>query len=251
MTKWSRWAEPYQAEEFIPINRLSQINEALAGARAELKYQRITDPQVISERLLPYDAMMEEWAQALPTSWAYTSYHSAGPNGVPSSRYDLQYDTYTDPWIACVWNCYRNARLLIHESVIVATIRHGTQRQKESLQSSFRMLKVLADEIFHSAAYHLGYRHEHNITTSYAGVMMLENSPTPGGFLLLWPLFFAGIQRTSTSEQRVWVAGLIRQIGKQMGLQVALSMADVLEKGMKEFAFSNEDTFLLGEWHPN
>lgn len=246
IAKWSRWAEPHQTEAYIPINQLSQINEALAGARAELKYQEITDPDVISNRLLPFDIMMEQWAQSLPASWEYKSYRSVGPNGVPSSRYDLQHDTYTNPWIACLWNCYRNARLLVHESIIVATLKHGTEQQQQSLQSSYKVLRIMADGICHSAAYHLGYRHNDEKTTS--GVE--DNSPAPGGFLLLWPLFFAAVQRTSPPEQRLWAAGIIRQIGKQMGLQVALSMAGLLEE-TKDFAFSNEETFLLGEWHPN
>jgi hypothetical protein len=233
------------------VNRLSQINEALASTRAELKYQGVTDPEVISQRLLPLDEMMEEWAQTLPDSWEYKSYRSIGPNGVPSSTYDLQYDIYTDPWIACVWNCYRNARLLIHESIIIAALKHGTQKQRESLQSSYRILKVMADSICHSVAYHLGHRHDNNAIISYTESMRLDNSPAPGGFLLLWPLFFAAIQRTSSAEQRVWIAEIIRKIGKQMGLQVALSMADLLEKEMMDCAFSKEDTFLIGEWHPN
>ncbi|KAJ4007703.1 hypothetical protein NW752_010372 [Fusarium irregulare] len=246
IAKWSQWAEPHQTEAYIPINQLSKINEALAGARAELKYQEITDPDVISNRLLPFDIMMEQWAQSLPASWEYKSYRSVGSNGVPSSRYDLQHDTYTNPWIACLWNCYRNARLLVHESIIVATLKHGTEQQQQSLQSSYKVLRIMADGICHSAAYHLGYRHNGEKNTS--GVE--DNSPAPGGFLLLWPLFFAAVQRTSPPEQRLWAAGIIRRIGKQMGLQVALSMAGLLEE-TKDFAFSNEETFLLGEWHPN
>ncbi|CAG7556382.1 unnamed protein product [Fusarium equiseti] len=246
ISKWSQWAEPHQTEAYIPINQLSQINEALARARADLKYQEITDPDVISSRLLPFDILMEEWARSLPASWEYKSYRSAGPDGVPSSRFDLQYDTYTNPWIACLWNCYRNARLLVHESVIVATLKHGTEQQQQSLQSSYKVLRIMADGICHSAAYHLGYRRNDEKTSSDVE----DNTPAPGGFLLLWPLFFAAVQRTSPPGQRLWAAGIIRQIGKQMGLQVALSMAGLLEE-MKDFAFSNEETFLLGEWHPN
>ncbi|RBR24487.1 uncharacterized protein FIESC28_02683 [Fusarium coffeatum] len=246
IAKWSQWAEPHQTEAYIPINQLSQINEALAGARAELKYQEITDPDVISNRLLPFDVMMEEWAQSLPASWEYKSYRSVGPDGVPSSRYDLQYDTYTNPWIACLWNCYRNARLLVHESIIVATLKHGTEQQQQSLQSSYKVLRIMADGICHSAAYHLGYRQNDENPT----IDVEDNNTAPGGFLLLWPLFFAAVQRTSPPEQRLWAAGIIRQIGKKMGLQVALSMAGLLEE-TKDFAFSNQETFLLGEWHPN
>ncbi|KAK6697835.1 hypothetical protein SNK05_010685 [Fusarium graminearum] len=251
VSKWSRWAEPHQPEAYIPVNKLSQINEGLASTRAKLKYLGVTDPEIISQSLMPFDRMMEQWADDLPPIWEYKSYRSIGPDGIPSSRYDLQYDIYNDPWIACIWNSYRNARLLIHESIIVATLKHGSQEQKETLQSSFKILRSMADRICYSAAYHLGHRRQDDTVMIYPETGRLDNTPAPGGFLLLWPLFFAAIQRTSSTDQRLWVAGIIRQVGRQMGLQIAFSMADLLEKDEKEFAFSDEDTFLLGEWHPN
>ncbi|KAF5241427.1 hypothetical protein FAUST_3857 [Fusarium austroamericanum] len=251
VSKWSRWAEPHQPEAYIPVNKLSQINEGLASTRAKLKYLGVTDPEIISQSLMPFDRMMEQWADDLPPIWEYKSYRSIGPDGIPSSRYDLQYDIYNDPWIACIWNSYRNARLLIHESIIVATLKHGSQEQKEALQSSFKILRSMADGICYSAAYHLGHRRHDDVAMRHPESGCLDNTPAPGGFLLLWPLFFAAIQRTSSIDQRLWVAGIIRQVGRQMGLQIAFSMADLLEKDEKEFAFSDEDTFLLGEWHPN
>ncbi|KAG5661809.1 hypothetical protein KAF25_004048 [Fusarium avenaceum] len=251
LAKWSRWAAPSQPHELIPVNRFSEINEVLASVRAELKYQSITDPAVIAARLLPIDSMFEDWAQNLPLSWEFRSYRSFGPNGVPSSRYDLQCDVYSDPWIACVWNSYRNVRLLIHESIIIATLKNGTEEQKGSLQSSVKVLRTMADDVCHSAAYHLGYRPRDDISGSPMPTIPVADSPCPGGFLLLWPLFFAAIQRTTTVDQREWVGRTLRQIGVQMGLQLGVTMANLLENDMMNLSFSHSDTFLLGEWYPN
>ncbi|QPC78128.1 hypothetical protein HYE68_008880 [Fusarium pseudograminearum] len=260
VSKWSQWAEPHQPEAYIPVNRLSQINEGLASTRAKLKYLGITDPEIISQSLMPFDRMMEQWAEELPPIWeAKVMCEGIGvmmlkksviEDGNPINR-DLQHDIYNDPWIAYIWNSYRNARLLIHESIIIATLKHGSQEQKETLHSSFTILRRMADEIGYSAAYHLGHRRQDDITMHHPQTGHLYNTPAPGGFLLLWPLFFAAIQRTSPRDQRLWVAGIIRQVGRQMGLQIALSMAGLLEKDEKEFAFPDEETFLLGEWHPN
>ncbi|EYB27155.1 hypothetical protein FG05_12602 [Fusarium graminearum] len=203
VSKWSRWAEPHQPEAYIPVNKLSQINEGLASTRAKLKYLGVTDPEIISQSLMPFDRMMEQWADDLPPIWEYKSYRSIGPDGIPSSRYDLQYDIYNDPWIACIWNSYRNARLLIHESIIVATLKHGSQEQKETLQSSFKILRSMADGICYSAAYHLGHRRQDDTVMIHPETGRLDNTPAPGGFLLLWPLFFAAIQRTSSTDQRL------------------------------------------------
>ncbi|KAF5708033.1 hypothetical protein FGLOB1_6628 [Fusarium globosum] len=252
ISKWSSWAERSQNSDLVPVNRFSEINEVLASVRAELKYQHITDPAVISDRLLRVDRLFEDWAQTLPLSWVYKSYRSIGPNGVPSSRYDLQHDMYTDPWIACVWNCYRNVRLLIHESIIIATLKHGTTQQKDALQSSAKVLAAMADGICHSVAYHLGYRAQDDTVESFAQTVHLSSNPTPGGFLLIWPLFFAGIQRTTSADQRQWVGAMMRRIGVRMGLQLAVSMADLLlETEIQDLSFSNCETFLIGEWYPN
>nr|RBR00344.1 hypothetical protein FVER53263_20446 [Fusarium verticillioides] len=180
ISKWSSWAETSQNSDLVPVNRFSEINKALASVRAELKYQHITEPAMISDRLLKIDKLFEDWARTLPPSWVYKPYRSIGPNGVPSSRYDLQHDMYTDPWIACVWNCYRNVRLLIHESIIIATLKHGTVEQKEALQSSAKVLATMADGICHSVAYHLGYRAQDDAVESFAQTMHLSSNPTPG-----------------------------------------------------------------------
>ncbi|KAI9172720.1 hypothetical protein HJFPF1_02233 [Paramyrothecium foliicola] len=250
LTRWSEWAEHAQIDDLIPVNRFSEINGILARVRADLKYQSITDPAVVSAWLLPIDKMMEEWAQTLPASWAYESYRAIGPNGVPSSRFDMQDDTYSDPWIACIWNCYRNARLLIHESIIAATLRYGTEEQKASLQSSAKVLAAMADGVCHSVAYHLGDRRADSEAAAINRNTTVGNSnPVPGGFLLVWPLFFSGMLRTSPPEQRAWVANTMQRIGVQMGLQLALAMARLLRE--KALSFSHNDTFFLGEWHPN
>ncbi|KAG9495604.1 hypothetical protein J7337_012158 [Fusarium musae] len=252
ISKWSSWAETSQNSDLVPVNRFSEINEALASVRAELKYQHITEPAVISDRLLKIDKLFEDWARTLPPSWVYKPYRSIGPNGVPSSRYDLQHDMYADPWIACVWNCYRNVRLLIHESIIIATLKHGTVEQKEALQSSAKVLATMADGICHSVAYHLGYRAQDDAVESFAQTMHLSSNPTPGGFLLIWPLFFAGIQRTTSADQRQWVGAMMRRIGVRMGLRLAVSMADLLlETEIQDLSFSNCETFLIGEWYPS
>ncbi|KAF5019523.1 hypothetical protein F66182_8465 [Fusarium sp. NRRL 66182] len=251
LAKWSRWAECSQSNDLVPVNRFSEINEALASVRAKLKYQGITDPAVISAQLLEIDRRFVDWAHTLPLSWEYKSYRSIGPKGIPSTRYDSQYDTYSDPWIACVWNCYRNVRLLIHESIIVATLKHGTNQQKDGLQSSAKVLTAMADGICHSVAYHLGYQPRDGTAESSTKIEFPDRNPSPGGFLLLWPLFFSGIQRTTPPDQRQWVAATIRRIGLQMGLQLAMSMAELLDNTQKEISFSDDDTFLLGEWHPN
>ncbi|RSM10761.1 hypothetical protein CEP52_003407 [Fusarium oligoseptatum] len=249
LTKWSKWAECLGIKEMDPANRFAEINEILARARAEIKYRDIKDPDTVAARLLPIDDMLNEWAQSLPPSWSYKSYRSLGPGGTPSSGYDQQYDMYYDPWVACVWNSYRNIRLLIHESIIAAALKYGTEQQKASLQSSGKVLVDMANGICHSAAYHLGHQPGDREAGGVKKFTHSDDVPSPGGWLLLWPLFFSAMLRTTPKEQRQWVAKTIRQMGLQMGLRLAMSMATMLEE--RELSFSHNDTFFLGTWHPN
>ncbi|KAJ4171077.1 hypothetical protein NW754_007221 [Fusarium falciforme] len=249
LKKWSKWAECMDIKELEPANRFAEMNEILARARAELKYQDIKDPETVAARLLPIDEMLNEWARSLPPSWSYKSYRSIGPGGTPSSGYDQQYDMYDDPWVACVWNSYRNIRLLIHESIITATLKYGTEDQKANLQSSGKVLVDMANGICHSVAYHLGHQPGGREAGGVRQFTYSDDVATPRGWLLLWPLFFSAMLRTTPKEQRQWVAKTIRQMGLQMGLRLAMSMATMLEE--RELSFSHNDTFFLGTWHPN
>lgn len=216
----------------------------LASARAELKYQAITDPAIVAARLLPIDKMFEEWALELPPSWSYTLHNS--PASQDCGRHNATYDIYKDPWIACIWNCYRNVRLLIHEAIIVAALKYGTEEQPE-LRASEAVLATMSDGICHSAAYLL--RSQPHGTEGLRQNTCSDGHPSPGGFLLIWPLFFAGMLRTSSVRQREWVASVIERIGLQTGLQLAMIMARMLRE--KALSFSHDETFIIGEWHPN
>ena len=56
----------------------------------------------------------------------------------------------------------------------------------------------------------------------------------------------------TSADQRQWVGAMMRRIGVRMGLQLAVSMADLLlETEIQDLSFSNCETFLIGEWYPN
>jgi hypothetical protein len=195
--------------------------------------------------------MLEDWVQTLPSTWSYKSYRSLRNHGeLISGEYEAQFDVYQDPWIACLWNSYRNVRLLIHESIIVATLKYGTLHEKSRLEHSTQVLEEMANEVSHSTIYHLGRSHwDGGVSRSAKDLSSVDNTSMPGGYLLVWPLFFSAMLRTSSKEQRQWVAKIFHQVGTQMGLRLAISMAERLEE--KELSFSDNETFFFGEWYPN
>lgn len=243
--RWSSWAQPEQEIDDRPTNRFSEINEVLAAARAEIKHKRISDPRTVAAMLLPIDAMVEDWRRSLPESWSFTSYRDLGSANARAATFNSQYDMYPDLQTATRWNTYRNVRILIHEAIMSATLRHGTLEETENLGKSAKVLRDMANAICHSVPYHLGYTRSRAHTKD---AMHAEAIPSPGGFLILWPLFFSGMLRTACQEQRVWIATILRHIGMGMGIQLALSMAEALEQNTR--SFSDRDVWFIGEFYP-
>jgi len=188
------------------------------------------------------------WERNLPESWAYKSYRSTNsPNSLPN-RWTSQYDVYPDLWIASMWNNYRSVRLLIHEAIIKATMKCGLAEEKQETQSSIRVLVDMTNDVCRSVAYHLGYSRNVGQETNSNKAEGTDLLPTPGGYLLMWPLFLSGMLRTTPKDQRRWIATTLSQIGIGMGLRLALSMATIL--GETEKSFSDSEVWFIGEFYP-
>ncbi|KAH7173072.1 hypothetical protein DER46DRAFT_623641 [Fusarium sp. MPI-SDFR-AT-0072] len=179
------------------------------------------------------------------TSWAFNSYQHLGSADAPVASFHSQYDMYPDLRIATLCNSYRSARLLVREVIMSATLRYDTPGDRKRVSRSAKVLVNMANGICHSVPYHLGFKRIGVHTKKAAHV---EAPPSPGGCLLLWPLFFSGMLRTTFKNQRAWIASTLRQIGLGMGIQLAISMAEALEQ--KALSFSDKDTWSIGEFNP-
>ncbi|KAK5991950.1 hypothetical protein PT974_05344 [Cladobotryum mycophilum] len=248
--RWSQWVEPIQKNDEAALNRFAELNEHLAAVRASIKQEGIRNPATVATMLYPIDCMLEDWKKGLPDSWSPKSYRLLSTEVNPLKGYEHQYDVYRDLWVASTWNNYRMVRIVIHESVIIATMAYGLGKEKEGeLNHSAKTLTEMANAICHSVPYILGYRHG----TLHAVGTGLEASgpyqiPRPGGYLLLWPLFIAGSLRTTSQAQKRWIVSTLRDIGLRMGLQLAMSMATKLEDTAASFSASM--MWFIGEFFP-
>ncbi|KAM0260903.1 hypothetical protein ACHAQJ_002523 [Trichoderma viride] len=245
---WSRWTESGQSTVEASLNRFSELNEHLAAVRAEIKRKGICSPAIVAAMLEPVDGMLEDWRMKLPDSWRIKSYRNLGSGVDPVGSWELQYDEYPSFWVATTWNNYRMVRILIHESIMTATIKYGSDEEKKNLQHSVKTLMEMANGICYSVAYILGDRRNrlHSEGTSQAERC---DAPKPGGYLLLWPLFLAGSLSTTSKDQRRWMALVLRDIGLRMGMQLAVSMAMKLEQTTT--SFSDRELWLIGEFFPS
>lgn len=243
---WSRWAEPTQTRDEASLNRFSELNEHLAAIRAEIKRKGICNPAAVAAMLDPVDRKLEDWRTRLPDSWRFKSYRSLGSEVDSVESYKLQYDEYPGLWVASTWNNYRMIRILIHESIMTATMKHGSDKEKRELQHSAKTLTEMTNGICYSVPYILGDR------PNARGASQAENPniiPKPGGYLLVWPLFLAGALSTTSKDQRIWIARALRDIGLRMGMQLAVSMAIKLEQTAT--SFSDPEMWLIGEFFPS
>lgn len=243
LQRWSTWAETKQPEDEFYSNRFSEINERLANYRAAIRHDRITCPSTISSKLLQFDEEFENWRRNLPPTWGYKSYRSVDNI---NDGFNGEYDMYPDLWIASTWNSYRSVRLMLHEALVVATLQHGSDKEKNNLGYSMSVLGNMSKEIWNSCAYFLGHRRQ---GTRLCGPADDGISPTPGGYMVLWPLFLSGMLRTTRGPQRRWVTSVIRRIGRTMGIHLAITMANVLDAHEK--SFSDEEVWLIGQFYPH
>lgn len=256
LIKCSRWASDHQCPESrTPATEFYNINERLAAVRAEIKHKLISSPTIISQMLLPIDDAIEEWKRRLPASWLFKSYRDLSLSSATQlTSFTSQYDLYPDLYVASVWNSYRSIRLLIHEAIIAATVKLGSSEEKENLGSSMKVLHTMADGVCYSVRYHLVFyqnKTEHKTTAAHSSVENDSNQlpPAPGGYLLIWPLFLSGMLRSTPAKQRLWIASVLRQIGLQMGLKLAISMSDALK--YQASTFSASETWFIGEFYPS
>ncbi|PTB45247.1 hypothetical protein M441DRAFT_64920 [Trichoderma asperellum CBS 433.97] len=247
---WSRWTENPKKKDEASLNRFSELNEELAAVRAEIKQRAIQSPAVVAAMLEPIDHKVEDWRSKLPDSWNFKSYRSLGPSVNPAAGGQMfQYDEYPDFWVASTWNNYRMVRILIHESILMTTMKYGTDEEKSGLKHSAKVLAEMTNGVCSSVPYIMGDRcRRHYSRASFETLRPDLRRAKPGGYTLLWPLFLAGSLSTTPKDQRDWIALVLREMGLRMGMQLAISMAIKLEQTTS--SFSDPDLWLIGEFFP-
>lgn len=161
----------------------------------------------------------------------------------------FQYDEYPDFWVASTWNNYRMVRILIHESILMTTMKYGTDEEKSGLKHSAKVLAEMTNGVCSSVPYIMGDRcRRHYSRASFETLRPDLRRAKPGGYTLLWPLFLAGSLSTTPKDQRDWIALVLREMGLRMGMQLAISMAIKLEQTTS--SFSDPDLWLIGEFFP-
>lgn len=210
------------------LQSFGNIEEHLSRARAEIKRRNVSSPDTIAAMLLPVDDMLEAWRKSLPEAWYFKSYKNILA-ATEAKGYTPDHDVYSALHVAVMWNAYRSSRIMVHDAILTSNLHHDSASHIERLQYSIETLKQMSDGICRSARYCL----VHSASEGKAGVLTpitwTETPSASGSLLLFWPLYSAGLLWTTPKEQRSWISGVLRYIGKHLGLQIVISMALKLE----------------------
>lgn len=272
------WARPSQQPDEVHANELIMINEHLAAERAWLRENDVNDPVIIAKKLLPIDQMLETWSNCAPDNWIPVTYdvRSLVPGSEPGLNanfyaaspryaerddcsYDGQWDLYEDLWIASVWNNYRGSRIIIHESILAATIstmKTDTLTEdliKTIMDESVRVLGEMMAGICRSIYFHMSSRSAHApfldsyppSRSSYPTIPA-DTTEMSGTYLVIWPLYMAGLLRTTPPDQRSWIADKLEDIGRAVGNKQALTLSAALRE-VKNETFINTKEWEYGE----
>jgi hypothetical protein len=248
VSRWSSWAEQLQHQEESCSNRFAEINANLASIRAEIKSKGIDSDAVVTAKLLAVDKELVDWKQTLPESWAYEIIRAPATEISSPYVWQVRYDVYQDFWAAAVLNSYRCIRLIIHEAIIKAVSADESGASQKALECSVAALRETTDDICSSVPYLLGRRPLNAQNMQTQDQAQPEPVPSPGGYVLLWPLFLSAMMRTTSRDQRSWAAGIWRHVGLTMGLRLAMSMATTLEQTNKTLI--DGESWLNGDFCP-
>ena len=234
-----------------------ELMMSLTNFRAQVVSGVISDPQDILSRALELEQTALSVFDNSPSVYYYeTVYTDADPGII----FACCYHVYQDYMAATVWNGVRTIRMMLQE-----IIRHAIEKLRSctpsrsiddqytaQYQTSTRILYQLQSEVIASVPQHLGYVSKnsnsraapsHNFLWSHfnyrASNPFHSFDKTPdespmiramGGYPLPWALYLVGAVDVATRPVQDWVIRTLHEIGRSMGVQQAVALADRLEK---------------------
>ncbi|OAL40293.1 hypothetical protein AYO20_00029 [Fonsecaea nubica] len=249
LKKWSTWLEYASVGEDYEVvylaNRLSEIVETLASVRAFIKASKTRETGDISSMLLPIDLMLQSWRNQLPTSWLPVPRPACRCEDCSSRSHfeGMPFDAYPNLYVASLWNNYRGARILVHEMLLsTATSSSITAiMDDKELCPTINLLRQMSTEICLSVDYHLRPIPDDSFSGSVGHLKGIVTPSIPGGELLIWPLFMAGMLPTTIPARRMWISDHLRQIGANLGIGLALSMSQAMDNKRDTTPFSHSE----------
>ncbi|KAE8382006.1 Zn(II)2Cys6 transcription factor [Aspergillus bertholletiae] len=213
---------------------------------AAINESTFTHPVGILPKALNLDAELITWAMSIDPRWKYTVVEvekPAGENGTFHAIYGDHYHIYPNIAVSMIWNTYRFIRIILHGIIAYVCAHHlpdsGKASNGQSERQSVAISQQLAEDICASVPYHLG------MTGSSDGSPTL-GIPFAGGVLrLMWPLFIASDCQGAPPKMRAWIAQCLDKIGRGVGINMAVTMSEILRADMHLSWLEEDETNLV------
>ncbi|KAJ5519795.1 hypothetical protein N7463_000248 [Penicillium fimorum] len=245
-TKLATFLQPAEAHG----NLLTMIIAKVSNLRAGIRTNTYKNDREIISAASAIEADLIAWLAALPPDFNYTTHVKSPFDSTFQKRlrgispYDDQYHVYPTQWVCTSWNQYRSARIIVSEIILSRVWQLSNSSSLASLSEEFRIhcralrltIRRLAVEICRSVPFHLN---AHQADRD-------PNLPPPesylGGLVLLWHLFVAGVVENPGHGLRRWVVKCLESIGRTMGIDQALAVADIVaaDPGVLHFVSEEE-----------
>lgn len=227
---------------FVVSHRMCSFISRVNDIRIEdLQSQRSNVDASLLTRAFALDSEIEAEMNALDPEYSAnirtaTPGQYFGNSDFQLFPFERQYYTYSSFYAGMIANHYRNGRILINEVILGRLQRMTTQRdfvatpEFKDLCYRLRDLVVkLAYGTFASVPYLCGFIDGPNSKGHLVS--------TAGGVALLFPLYVAASVDGYGSASCHWVTRCFHMIGRHMGIDQALALAEILpvEKGMYNF----------------
>lgn len=196
--------------------KLLEVIASLCTLRKHEKEQT-KDASTILGLAASIDANLAEWANDLPWEYSYMT----RTKGRAEDLFCGYYHVYTSARKAVIWNSYRCARIILNDLILNSLAPESTAQalRAEQFLAAQNLMNQLTNEICASVLFHL-----------WGDYPMRKSSYTPraaAGHALLWPLYLVGLFGHPILT-RNWVIAQLDKIGGLMGIQQAISLANLI-----------------------
>ncbi|KAL0935181.1 fungal specific transcription factor domain-containing protein [Colletotrichum truncatum] len=184
---------------------LALVGFRIVNIRAEIKNQRILDPDKVWQLALDINDDLHSWA-ILQTKRAY--YQTEAVENSTGKYFNGKRHIYTSEWGAQVWNNWRSMMILNSQVILdyVDKQRFGDDFGKEMMRSDIiSTIQSLSEEIC--------------ISTS-------NLSGSPRASSMIWPLYIVSQEEVNSAEVRSWAADQLHGIKISLGIKQAAVLAD-------------------------
>jgi hypothetical protein len=217
---WSKIIRETETPTEKVTNRLTDIMMTFATIRASLRAREMTDTAEIIYTLMAVDKELVEWAESLPSTWAYHEMPITTPT---DHAFEDYYHVYPDIGCASQWNAYRCMRLMANDALVDELLRslsvpsalHLTTTEILAQRfASMAVLHQISREVYASVPYCLGI-----FEPTFSDPKSTHHSA--GGFFLLWPLVLSLNMNGANATTRRWGIQQLETIGETTGINCA------------------------------